>query len=448
MRYRKATTAAEAVFECNPFALERAGDSRYVDLSDSFGLCPGGRNMLITDLESSVSRQSSFHAVLAGTGGSGKSTLIFQHFDKFKEVGLFPVYVDVIESLDTTDITYSDLMLTLVERIDLALCGQKVAIDENVRNEVIKWFSEELLTEEHVRELDLQIAASVKAGASVPFVGKFFAKILAAFKGGSKYREEIRQRIDRKPYELVDKVNMYLKAAKSALGKKDSSIRGILFFYDNLEKIRDTRQIDIALIKQATLHKKIECFTLFTIPFQLLITPGEDGGLVRNQFEVYLVPMVKLRYRGNYHEPRGEGVDASVKYFGKIIEERLEVNHIFDDSTLLDEIVLSSGGCPRDLLHITQTACRYAGVGKVSKDNLISAITRVRGIHLDPIREKDFEILARVHLKKQIRNIEEEHRLINHRLIVHYNDERWYDVHPLVWDDERFNDAITSINNK
>jgi hypothetical protein len=106
---------------------------------------------------------------------------------------------------------------------------------------------------------------------------------------------------------------------------------------------------------------------------------------------------------------------------------------------------MASGGCPRDLLHIAKLAFQYAGDGKVTPNVLDDALKRARVEHLRPIRQEDFDILAQIHLNKQLKNSPEEYRLFNHRFVVHYNDEDWYDAHPLVWEDRRFKQALAKL---
>ena len=137
-----AKNAKEARWACDPFPLEIPGDPRYVDLTEYFGLCRGGENTLISDLDPSTRGRPYFHAVLAGPRGVGKSTLILQNFDEFRCRGLFPVYVDILSTLDPSNISYSDLLLTLVTQIDNALENNGITIDESARKLVIQWFSQ------------------------------------------------------------------------------------------------------------------------------------------------------------------------------------------------------------------------------------------------------------------------------------------------------------------
>jgi hypothetical protein len=274
----KAKPPIKARWACHPFPLETPGDPRYVDLAELFGLYRGGKNALLNDLDHRNRGRSDFHAVLAGPGGSGKTTLILQSFEEFRKLDFFPVHLDVLDELDPGNIDYSDLLLALVVRVDKELEKEGIGIDSNILESIIKWFGEILLTEEHCRELNIKFETSAGGKTGIPFVGQFVAKILAAFKGGSKYREEIRQRVDRSPNELIDRVNIYIKAATEALSEKKGKKCEILFFYDNLEKISDTtNQVDKALIKQSNLHKKMQCTVVYTIPFSLLVDPGETG---------------------------------------------------------------------------------------------------------------------------------------------------------------------------
>jgi hypothetical protein len=154
--------------------------------------------------------------------------------------------------------------------------------------------------------------------------------------------------------------------------------------------------VDQSLINKASLFRQVRCKALYTIPFSLLLTPGESG-LVSNAFELEVVPMVALR--GKDDAP--DTLDPSRKRaFARIIEKRMEVDRVFESETLLDDILLNSGGCPRDLLRITQLACEYAGDDKVSETTVKKALNRARAEHLRPVKGDDFPILAKVHRNK------------------------------------------------
>lgn len=441
MNFQKAKTVSKARWACSPYPLDKPNDPRYVDLSSLFGLYRGGNNRLLSYLSPENQERPYVHAFLVGPGGIGKTTLIIQNFNEFEKLNLFPIWVDVIDALDVTSICYSDLLLTLVTHIDNKLEDYNITINKGVRLEVLKWFREELLTEEHFKELDLNLQTSGELSAGVPFIGKFLGKILAAFKGGSKYREEIRQRIDRSPNELKNSVNKYLEAATEALKKHFNKDLKIIFFFDNLEKIPDKEsQIDRELVNRSTILNSIKCHTVYTIPFSLLIAPGVSG-LLHDEFEIFIIPMVKLRKLN--HKLRGEVCKETVQRFGELIRCRVEADIIFEKDSILNDLILASGGCSRDLMHITQLACEFAGDVNINEESLNCAINEARKEHLRPAKQEDFDILAKVHLDKQINNSRDEYRLILFRLLVYYNDDiDWYDAHPLICDDPRFKKAL------
>jgi predicted AAA+ superfamily ATPase len=115
MEFVKATDPDSAIRACKPFPLTDPGDPRYVDFSEQYGLCRGKKNRLVDALKP-TNNPPSRHMVLAGPGGSGKSTLVLQSFEKFESEGLYPVHIDVLEMLDPGSIQYSDLLVAMVAR--------------------------------------------------------------------------------------------------------------------------------------------------------------------------------------------------------------------------------------------------------------------------------------------------------------------------------------------
>ncbi len=446
MEYRRARSTREARWACEVSPLTEPNDPRYVALEHHLGLRRGDTSLLLADLDPRAPGRPDYyhhHLALAGPRGSGKSTMMLQSFGKLREMGLFPVNVDVIDALDPGDIGYSDLLLALVAAVDEALEREGITIDAAASQNVRRWFSETLLTQEHIRELRLGVETGAELGGGLPLVGRLVAKITAAFKGGSRYREEIRQRIDRIPNELVEKVNLYLEAATNAIQHLPGDFREILVFFDNLEKVnRPSQQVDEVLVRRAPLLRRIGCAMVYAIPFGLLFNPGE-AGLVSDAFNVVVVPMVGLRGRNDPPDTMRTEISEE---FAEIIRLRVNVEEVFADPGLLSEIVRLSGGCPRDLLHLTKLACQYAATDQITDDSLRRAIRRARVEQLRPTRASDFERLARVHRDKQIANTDDDTRLLFHRLLLHYNDLDWYDVHPLVLGDSRFQAALSALS--
>jgi len=433
-----AKTARDARWNCQPQPLDESQSDWYVDLQHRLGLRIGGANLLTDDFDPAKRPEGRWlHLALAGPRGSGKSTLVQQCFPKYRQLGLHPVHVDVLDALDPASISYSDLMLTLLVAIDDSLEKEAIQVDPNARADVLAWFAERVLTTEHLKELGIEVSATAEGGASVPFIGKLLARVTAAFKGGSRYREEIRQRIDARPNELVDKVNFYLDAATQAL-RKNLDRKEILVFFDNLEKVTNApEQVDAALIQRCPLFQRLRCHAIFTLPFGLLCAPGQ-GGLPADAFDIRVVPMVALR---SSRQPR-EHLDPDIlREFRGIIEKRVDVATVFESNGSVDEIARASGGCPRDLLRIAEFACQYAGDGRVSAAHVTEAIRRAGQEHARTAIPGDWERLAAVHREKRIVNDPEHHRLIYHRLVLRYDDVEWDDVHPLVWHDDRFERA-------
>lgn len=440
----RAQTAREARWNCEVFPLDEGRAEWYVDLQEQIGLRRGGTedspgvSPLVDEFDPNRRPVGHWlHFALAGPRGSGKSTLVQQSFPRYREMGLYPVHVDVLESLDPSSISYSDLLLTLLVAVDAALEAESIPIAANARDEVLDWFNERILTAEHVRELGLELKTTAQAGATAPFIGKLLARITASFKGGSRYREEIRQRIDTRPNELLDKLNFYLDAVGDALRARHG--RGeLVVFFDNLEKISNApEQVDNALIQRASLFRSLRCHGIYTLPFGLLSAPRQ-GGLPGDAFSTYVVPMVALRRKT---DPRDHLDPAALAAFREILERRMVLDAVFESPPYADDLVRASGGCPRDLLRLTLEACQYAGNGRVSASHVREAIRRVGQEHVRTIVPGDWERLVQVHLDKQIQNDADHHRLIYHRLVLHYDDVVWDDVHPLIWPDERFERA-------
>jgi hypothetical protein len=81
--------------------------------------------------------------------------------------------------------------------------------------DVTEWFKTRVLTENHIKSLDIGAQTGAKVSGGIPLIGTLFAKVTAAFQGGSEYRKEIRHTIDRHPNELVRITRLFRQPRKN-----------------------------------------------------------------------------------------------------------------------------------------------------------------------------------------------------------------------------------------
>ena len=219
---RQATTPSDAFWALDPFSPVFPGEPWYADLESHFKDHPYGvRRALVAKLKPSTFARRYRQIALVGLSRTGKSTMVrgaMQDLDRFD---LRPIYVDALSSFDQGTFTFSDVLFVIAKACLDTL--QESAVKGLPKEEfaaVKRWFADELSIESSGFTKEFGSEAGVEAGAGVPFLGKFFAKVTASLKADNNYRREIREQGDRDPRLLTSRVNLLLDGARKALSEK------------------------------------------------------------------------------------------------------------------------------------------------------------------------------------------------------------------------------------
>jgi hypothetical protein len=122
------------------------------------------------------------------------------------------------------------------------------------------------------------------------------------------------------------------------------------------------------------------------------------------------------------------------------------VNLVFDDPhACITEISRKSGGRLRDILALTRRACENAFSGKVSLQDVQYASESLTSERVTAVKPLQWSRLAEIHRDKQIANDSDDAHLLLHSLVLNYNGKQWFDIHPLVSLDKRFQEAWQKI---
>lgn len=131
------------------------------------------------------------------------------------------------------------------------------------------------------------------------------------------------------------------------------------------------------------------------------------------------------------------------------LQKRLDIPSIFADEELPRELVKMSGGCIRDVMHLTQEAL-LVSEQRVKRWAFERAVQTVRSQFSREIGTHQYPLLARVFLNKTVANDAEHRQLLFRRDVLEYNytEERWADVHPLVRGIREFRNALEEEKRK
>jgi hypothetical protein len=131
------------------------------------------------------------------------------------------------------------------------------------------------------------------------------------------------------------------------------------------------------------------------------------------------------------------------------LQKRVDIKTIFEDEALARELVLASGGCIRDLMHLMEQAL-LASEERIDRLALEQGVRTVRAAYTRELGTEDYELLARVHLRKTVASDEAHRQLLFRRDVLEYNytEDRWADVHPLLLGTEEFKNALAKEKRK
>jgi hypothetical protein len=442
-------------FACRAGEPLSPGDPRWYD----FTALRGG-SAVIAELADTLEQrlgELEFHqCLLCGHRGSGKSTELLGLKSWADKNNFLCVWVAVDLYFDLAELQYSDLFLLAAESVEREMRKQGLELPSEKLQDVVKWFAE--VTKEDLQKVqsELKVEAGAEAGGGFSLLGKLFAKFSASVLAGSEHHKKIRQELRQSPNVLISLTNDLLKSANEMLVQNGRE-QGILLLFDNLDRYR-AEVIDDLLLKGGGLVRRLGCHAIFTMPVELRCSAEQTYW---DQFDATVIlPMLALRKR---HDGWDETV-ASSGYDGGGVDEmvqalrrRVDIDALFEDPQDAVLLVKLSGGCMRDLLHLVDTSRQKSRSSlrdmprKFTREGVHQAILEYRFQITEGLLTNDYHRLVGIARRAPEAQIFDEHalRLLSRRRILLYRDRenRWFDVHPLLIEDEGFrhvHDAISS----
>lgn len=424
----------------DPFRPLEPGDPAYVDCQEV-----RGDSDIETEMGSQIlwSDQPTYQ-LYAGHRGAGKSTELQRLAAYLRDADCRVIYFAADEEdIDPEDAQYTDILLACTRRILEDLEG------EANPKALLKWvkgrwkgLKELALREVAFDDLDLQAQIGV------------FAKLTANIRAVPSMRHEIRKQVDPYTVTLIDALNEFIAEAQEKLKSKYEQL---VIIADNLDRIVPTIQADNRsnhdhiFIDRSEQLKALNCHIIYTVPVSMLFSDRAND--LRNSYgEAQVLPMVMVRTREN------EFHDAGIEKMQQIIAQRVEpileknglegdVLQLFDSPETLKQICLMSGGHLRELLLLMRGALKRTNRLPIPIKAVQRSITEARDTYRRTVEDNQWDALAEVAETKRIPNDGFYRRLLFNRCVLEYRPAdgemaRWYDVHPLIWGIEEFQDAL------
>lgn len=426
--------AYDAVDPASPLTQD---DERYVDFQDV-----RSENDEITVMLRRIDRTRSgnfLHQLFTGHRGCGKTTELFRLKQKLEAKNFFVVYFDTEDALDISDLDYPDVLLAIAENLELQLRRDTgISLNDKLLQSVADWFAE--VTTSEVVSNDNSVNQETEIGVETSIFARLLFKVRGEIKNSSQRRTEIREQLGRRSSELIEKVNELIQDAQVRLSKQGK--RGPVLLVDGLEKViyrilDDKTNLDshtLLFIHHGEQLRSPRCHLVYTYPINLMFDQNIGQIFTQNT----ILPMVKI------DEKDGSPCLIGRERLRKALAQRLHIESIFTEASLVDELINACGGHLRDFLRLVRYAFDLSDE-KVGKDEVERAINKLAIEYDYLVQPDDLPRLHAIHNEHQVPS-DPQHALLLHNLLVleYMNGQRWADVHPIVQRLPKFIDSHSS----
>ncbi|MBD2744309.1 AAA family ATPase [Coleofasciculus sp. FACHB-1120] len=437
----RATTLKAAFRACDVGSLVGADIERYyVDLSQV-------RN---TEAIQSVNTRLDFleaaefcTILFTGHRGCGKSTELRRIQERLQSEYKV-IYIEADAELDILDAEYTDLYLVIIKKVADELYKLGLKFNPQLLNNFESWFKEITQENEETVEKFVNLDTSAEVGGQIPFISKLLAKIQAQIKGSDKQKKTIRQTLQKDIGRLQADINLLLGNAFNQLRQKYPEYqKGFLIVFDNLDRVPPSVDNHLFFDYAAQLQG-LHCTIIYTAPISVVYSEKN----LSNTFDSpNIVPMVNI-YEFKRDECDLEYNQTALEAVASLIDQRVEVDAVFESRQQLLELAKASGGHVRQLMQITARAFITAatrGHNKVTAADVTYAIKQEQFNFERIIPTQHYSALARICLTKDVTKDEIGRMMLFNISVFEYNgDNRWNYVNPVVKQINAFQEALAA----
>ena len=432
----RATNLREAYRICTPEPLVGRDIERYyVDLS-SIRSTKMVQN-IIGKLE--VLEPAEYCTILfTGHRGCGKSTEL-RKIEQQLELEYYIVYLEADVELDINDTEYTDLYLLIIKKVADKLYKVGAKFDKQLLTSFESWFKNVTKETEKTVEQGISLQVDAQAGFQIPFLSKLLAKLLAQLKGSITQRRIIRQTLQKDISRLQADINLLLDDAFRKLQKKAPQYKkGFLIILDNLDRIPVNVGKHLFFDYAAQLQS-LHATIIYTAPISAVYS---EQNLNKNFGSPNIMPMV------NIYEYEPNNCDLEYKAdrlekFASLIEQRVDIDAVFESRQQLLDLVKASGGHVRQLMQMTSRACLTATNNKVTAEDVTYAIKEEQFNFERITLNEYYPVLAQVCLTKNINKDEIGQLLLSNLSVLEYNGaNRWNYINPVLKSSSLFQEAL------
>lgn len=397
------------------------GDARWVDLSPA--RTDKARSTMAKKLLRKTSQQKR-HIAFVSHRGMGKSTELY-HLQQDLGDRYTPLYFTANTEMDPVRVEREDLLLVLAGGVEGWMRRQELPLDEELMQRVARWFDDITKISDWLQHAELGLGVELSAGAQLPLLAKLLAGFKALLRVESETRTTVTKKLRQYPGTLLRSVNQLLEDADKKLR---AAGRGeLLIIIDNLDRYHP-QVIDELLVKGGDQVRQLACNLIVTPPISLQYRP--ESARLDQYFDVEVMHTPRLRRKEQpYHAFDGPGRDL----FEQILARRIDLDALLPEPEARNRLIAATGGSIRDLLRFSHEASLLPEALPMKHADIEAVLARARAEMRDLININGWqEPLIEIARNKELVSHEACLELLYHRLVLKYNGDTWYDLHPLV----------------
>jgi energy-coupling factor transporter ATP-binding protein EcfA2 len=401
----------------------------------------------IDRLEQSVEQNRKLF--FTGHTGCGKSTLLAELEvrlnQKIDRPQYFVVRFSISDTIEIYAVDHINILFSIaVQMLDAVERSDECSLPSGISKELYRWFSKHTKTEVSTRESEIEASGEAKAKGGIPVIWEFLAAIKSKLKLSSVVRHEISTEFDKKPGDLIAKVDEISAEIEAATGKQ------VLVIIDDLDKLPLSLMETIFKNNIKPLLAPV-CTIIYTLPIAVLSDIAIKSTIRQGVNRIYTMPATNFFTKKTVRKPDRVAIPEMLSMMEKAIEQRLPDNLLA--TGIKQEIVLKSGGLLREMFRIADLCCDECisqlrqQIRKSQFDRPIVTIDRpildrvLNDLEIDfsgVLGRNDYVLLTSIHEKFWPEDAEDQRfrDLLNGLYIIDYLDdaEQWYDLNPIVTD--------------
>jgi GTPase SAR1 family protein len=362
-------------------------------------------------LELGLETREPIKLLFTGHRGSGKSTALNRLILNL-DSDFFIVKYNVLDLLDQNDVTYIDVLLSILTKLFEKAQEDKVKLEDSLSKRADKWSSSIIKTRTTENRKGLELKAKI------PF---YLFEIMGRIKNESTTREEIRKQIEPRVSELISLIN-------DTIAEIEKNDKQILVIIDNLEKIESDNALKL-FYNHGTQLTQPMCKIIYTFPISLK-SSSIFQQIKMNFSDVYVHPNIKIHEKEGSEHHYEKGRD----FMKEIVSKRVSLELFEPDA--LEYILDMSGGVVREFIRIIRdSSIRALTRGKITidKDIAIDVVNGLKNLYQAQLSDSDYEVLLEVYKTKDIKRDDKLVNLLHNLSVLEYKNGRsWCDLNPVV----------------